>query len=92
MRHRCLTVAILVATLASVAGCGVFYWGKPGTTVSVEQFERDSNECAKEALKVPAAQVSRDEFDKAYRQCLRSRGYVREQRSSHDPGWHRGIE
>ena len=88
MRSR--SIAIIVALVLGVSGCGVFYWGKPGTTK--EQFERDSNECAKEAMKNVAAQVVREVFDEGYKSCLKSRGYVREQKASQESGWYRGIE
>lgn len=80
-----------VATLAiSLAGCGQFYWGKPGGTS--DDFVRDNTACALEASKRPGGQVVKEVFENAYRQCLRDRGYVREQKVDPGPGWHRGIE
>lgn len=89
--HRGLgRVLLLSVALVGASACGVFYWGKPGSTQA--EFERDSRACAQEAVKHPAAQVAREEFDRAYRACLRARGYVREQRPDPGPGWYRGIE
>jgi hypothetical protein len=85
---RRITVAVVLAI--GLAGCGQFYWGKPGSTA--EQFDRDSTECALEASKMPGGQVVKEVFEKAYRQCLRDRGYLREQKVGPPPGWHRGIE
>ena len=88
---RAVVGAVAAAMLAvGVSACGVFYWGKPGSTP--EQFARDNKECAVEATQAPGGQVVRDVFDKAYRQCLSGRGYQREQMIDPGPGWHRGIE
>jgi len=79
------------ATILSIgtAGCGKFYWGKPGSTA--EDFTRDSDQCAREASATPGGQVIREVFDKSYRACLTNMGYVREQQISPGPEWHRGI-
>lgn len=88
---RVLGVIAAAALFAmSLGGCGLFYWGKPGSTA--EQFDRDNKECAVEATQTPGGQVVREVFDKAYRQCLLARGYVRQQQVSPGPDWHRGIE
>ena len=84
--------ALLISVLLgiAVAGCGKFYWSKPGGTA--EQFARDNRECALEANQAPGGQVVREVFDRAYRACLVGRGYVREQRVDPGSDWHRGIE
>jgi hypothetical protein len=65
------------------------YWGKPGGTV--EEFSRDSTDCAKEAS---APQFRGRVSEKMYRTCMRAHGWGREKRQASDPGegWFRGIE
>ena len=88
---RTLVVSAAATVLwVGLGGCGLFYWGKPGSTP--DDFARDNRECALEANQAPGGQVVREVFDKAYRQCLIARGYVREQKVDPGPGWHRGIE
>ena len=89
--HRPLGRGLLIGVvLLGTSACGLHYWGKPGSTT--EEFERDSRACAQEAVKHPAAQVVREEFDKGYHACLKARGYERAQQVNPGPGWHRGIE
>jgi hypothetical protein len=78
-------VALLVL-IAAMSGCGRHYWSRPGG--SLDDFNRDSAACAKEAS--PAYGIV---IEDTYRRCLTSRGWVRAQQQ--DPpsaGWYRGIE
>jgi 8-oxo-dGTP pyrophosphatase MutT (NUDIX family) len=81
-RHRALALAALVI---AAAGCGRYYWSRPAG--SLDEFNRDSAACAKEAS--PAYGLV---IQDTYRRCLTARGWVRAQQ--HDPGptWYRGIE
>jgi hypothetical protein len=83
-------MACLGLLALALSGCGAFYWGKPGGTA--EQFERDSVECAKQATPAAAGSLYGLGSESIYKTCLRSRGWVREQKSSPEPGWFRGIE
>ena len=89
-RIRSVLVPALVAMLAASAlgGCAKHYWSKPGSTA--EQFNRDSQECAKEAKASPAAAPS--VLQGVYRTCLTARGYLRENLLFPTAGAHRGIE
>jgi len=81
--RRARVVALVAATLA---GCGLHYWGKPGA--SLEEFNRDSAACAKDAS--PQYGILIDDI---YRACLRARGWKRAQQQEPLPaGWYRGIE
>jgi hypothetical protein len=83
LARRTIALAALVAALT---GCGRFYWSKPAGTL--EDFNRDSAACAKEAS--PAYGIVLEE---AYRGCLRNRGWMRAQQHEPPPtGWYRGIE
>jgi hypothetical protein len=69
-----------------VGGCGRHYWSRPGATL--DDFNRDSAACAKEAS--PAYGII---VQDAYRSCLRARGWIRDQQQEPPPpGWYRGIE
>ncbi len=75
--------ALLAATLS---GCGRHYWNRPGA--SLDEFNRDSAACAKEAS--PAYGLV---IQDTYRACLKGRGWVRGQQLDPPPaGWYRGIE
>jgi hypothetical protein len=77
---------VTVTLLATLTGCGLHYWNKPGATL--DDFNRDSAACAKEAT--PQYGIFVDEI---YRACLRARGWIRAQQQAPPPaGWYRGIE
>ena len=81
---------IAVALAAGLAGCGRYYWSKPGG--SAEAFDRDSRECAREASSGPSAALGVVDQER-YRGCLAARGWVRDKQMEPVPsGWHRGIE
>jgi hypothetical protein len=83
-----LTACVL---LGGFSGCARYYWSKPGSTV--EHFNKDSLECAREASPTPAAQQQGIVVDTLYRACLAARGYTREkQYDPPPPGFYRGIE
>jgi hypothetical protein len=87
-RKPFMTAGLFLVTL--LAGCQ-FYWGKTGATA--QQFETDSNECAKEAYPTPQlAAYGGDASQRVYRACLRARGWVREKHAAPGDGWYRGIE
>src|SRR5262245_14436253 len=73
-----------------IAGCGKFYWSKPGATE--DDFNRDSQECARKSTTGSVTGVGIGLDETAYRNCLRARGYTREQHGSPPAGWYRGIE
>lgn len=76
--------------LGGLSACARYYWSKPGS--AVEQFARDSQECAREAMTAPAAQGS-IVVGTRYRACLTARGYTREkQYKPPPPGSYRGME
>lgn len=77
----------LAAALALLtAGCGVFYWSRPGA--SRDDFNRASAACARQAS--PAYGIFVQEI---YRECLRAEGWQRAQQQEPVPaGWYRGIE
>jgi hypothetical protein len=89
-RTAILVIGLMVLA-AALTACR-HYWGKPAATV--EQFNRDSTECAKEASPTPQYAAYGVGSEKIYKACLRSRGWAREKRSISDPGegWFRGIE
>jgi hypothetical protein len=89
-RARRVQLLALVTMLGAfaLAGCGKYYWSKPGSTR--DQFDADSRECAKQATASPAAAPSIEQ--EVYRSCLSARGYVREKLVTKPEGTHRGIE
>ena len=89
-RARRVQLLALVALLGAfaLAGCGKYYWSKPGSTR--DQFDADSRECAKEATASPAAAPSIEQ--EVYRSCLSARGYVRQKLVDKPSDAHRGIE
>jgi hypothetical protein len=82
-----LTVAMLAG---GAAGCGKFYWTKPHSTV--EEFERDSEACARQTSENPTAAANGVVDMKAYRACLTTRGYVRRQHATPPADGYRGFE
>jgi hypothetical protein len=77
---------LVVALAAALAGCGRHYWNRPGA--SLEEFNRDSAACAKDAS--PQYGILIEDI---YRACLRARGWNRAQQQEPPPaGWYRGIE
>jgi len=82
--------ATIGVMFGGIAGCGEFYWFKPGATA--DEFHRDSQECAQKSSGAGVTEVGIGLDETAYRNCLRARGYTREQHSSQPAGWHRGIE
>ena len=89
-RARRVQLLALVAMLGAfaLAGCGKYYWSKPGSTR--DQFDADSRACAQQATASPAAAPSIEQ--EVYRSCLSARGYVREKLVTKPEGTHRGIE
>ena len=76
----------LAALFVAVSGCGRYYWSKPGA--ALDDFNRDSAACAKEAS--PAYGIV---IEDTYRRCLSSRGWIRAQQyDPPPPDWYRGIE
>jgi len=77
---------VTVALLTALGGCGLHFWNKPGGTL--DDFNRDSSACAKEASPQYGVYI-----EDLYRACLRARGWTRaQQQSPPPPGWYRGIE
>jgi hypothetical protein len=89
---RALPAAVLTLFLvASLTGCGRYYWSKPGATP--EQFTRDDRECLRLASSTLPAGVVGEAVEQAYRACLNARGYVRDkQYEPVAPGFYRGVE
>ena len=89
-RARRVALVALVALLGAfaLAGCGKYYWSKPGSTR--DQFDADSRECSKEATASPAAAPSIEQ--EVYRSCLSARGYTREKLVTKSSDAHRGVE
>jgi hypothetical protein len=91
---RVLAAVVLLGSLGGCAGLFIratppqfHYWNKPGATV--EEFNRDSAACDKEASPPPGNSID----DVAYRRCLSARGWTRAQYvAPPPPGWYRGIE
>ena len=85
-RARVRRAIAVIALLTAVSGCGRYYWSKPGGTL--EDFNRDSAACAKEAS--PAYGIV---IEDSYRKCLSSKGWIRAQQQDPPPSdWYRGIE
>lgn len=83
-RLHALVMVALVLGLST--GCARYYWSKAGGTV--EQFDPDNTECAKEGTGqygILSEQV--------YRACLKARGWVRSKEwEPPPPGFFRGHE
>jgi hypothetical protein len=76
----------LALLLTALGGCGRHYWSRAAATL--DDFNRDSSACAKEASQAYGIVVQ-----DAYRSCLRARGWTRDQQQEPVPaGWYRGIE
>jgi hypothetical protein len=75
-----------------LVGCGKPYWSQRGAGPS--DFSRESNECAREnALQVSASKDYGVVIADFYKDCLKSRGWIRGQQFDSPPaGWFRGIE
>src|SRR5215475_3452221 len=87
-RRAIALVGPAVILLSGLAGCSKFYWTKPGSTV--EQFEKDSRECAIQAS--PPAMGGQINST-LYQACLRTAGYVRaSQNGTPAPGSYRGLD
>ena len=85
-RRAALGVVLLAGVLFTASGCGRFYWSRTGATL--DDFNRDSAECAKAASPAFGIVVADN-----YRACLRGRGWQRAQQVEPVPaGWYRGIE
>jgi len=84
MRRATIALTLFLAALG--AGCGRHYWSRPAGTL--DDFNRDSAACAKAAS--PAFGIV---VQDQYRDCLRARGWIRDQQHEPPPpGWFRGIE
>ena len=88
-RRRAAALLVVVA-VGGLAGCGKFYWTKPGGTLA--QFERDNVACAREASPNPTAASHGDVRFPEYRACLTARGWTRVQHESPPPDAYRGYE
>ena len=82
--------ALVMVVAVGLAGCGKFYWTKPGSTL--EEFERDSADCARATSLNPTAAAVGNVDTRAYRACLTQRGYVRQQHVTSPPDGYRGFE
>ncbi len=88
---RAVRAGVIVTMFAgSAAGCGKFYWTKPGSTVG--EFERDSDACARQTSENPTAAANGAVDMKAYRACLTARGYIRRQHATPPTDGYRGFE
>ena len=84
-RRRVRSALALVMIVAALGGCGRYYWSRAGG--SIDDFNRDSAACAKDASPQYGILI-----EETYRACLKARGWVRAQRVEQGPGWYRGIE
>ena len=84
-------IGLLLALVSAVLlGCGKFYWSKPGSTV--ERFEQDSAECARQTSANPTDAALGVVDMPGYRACLTARGYIRQQYPTPPPDAYRGFE
>ncbi len=84
MTRVAIGLALLLVVLGG--GGGGHCWPKSGATL--DDFNRDSSACAKAAS--PAYGIV---VQDQYRDCLRTRGWTRDQQQEPPPpGWFRGIE
>lgn len=81
---------LLVGIAIGLAGCGNFYWTRPGGTL--DDFERDSAACARQTSSNPTAAALGAADMKAYRACLASRGWIRAQHPFRPEDAYRGFE
>jgi hypothetical protein len=89
-RRRYAGALLVVVAVGGLAGCGKFYWMRPGGTL--EDFERDNAACARGASPNPTAASHGDVSYPAYRECLAARGWTRVQHADPPPGAYRGYE
>jgi hypothetical protein len=90
MRVAVARVAVALVAAGALVGCGKFYWTKPGSTI--DEFERDSADCARATSPNPTAAAVGNVIITAYRACLTQRGYVRQQHPTPPPDGYRGFE
>ncbi len=84
-------VVVVAAFAVTLAGCARYYWSKSGATV--EQFDRDNMECARETSANPTEAAHGMVNEKLYRACLEARNWVRKKESPPpSPGSFRGFE
>jgi hypothetical protein len=88
-RHAGALLA-LVVVVGGLAGCGKFYWTRPGGTL--EEFDRDNAACARETSPNATAASHGDVNFPAYRACLAARGWTRVQHADPPPDAYRGYE
>jgi hypothetical protein len=92
LRRRTSTLAWVLGALA-LAGCGRFYYTRPGATPTLSDFDADSRACIRD-VGVPSgngqyALVAKE----PYQRCMLARGWTREQKVEPvEPGWYRGVE
>jgi hypothetical protein len=80
----------MALVVVGTAGCGKFYWTRPGG--SVEDFQRDSAACALETSANPTAASHGAVAMPAYRACLTARGWTRRQHVDPPSDAYRGFE
>jgi hypothetical protein len=86
MTSRPWRIALALWVGVTMGGCARYYWSKPDSTI--EQFARDSQECARQAAAARGAPM-----DQVYRGCLYTRGYTRDkQMEPPPPGSYRGMD
>jgi hypothetical protein len=85
-----MSVVTIGVVFSGIAGCGQYYWSKPGA--AAEEFYRDSQQCAQKSSAVSVTKVGIGLDETAYRNCLRALGYARQQHVDPPAGWYRGIE
>jgi hypothetical protein len=92
MEVRMRRVLFLLALIFLVTGCGKHYWSRQGA--SVDDFARDSQECA-QAVAISTSSDKTYGIVRAdyYKTCMKSRNWVRAQHPEPVPkGWYRGFE
>jgi hypothetical protein len=89
-RRRYAGVLLVVVAVSGQAGCGKFYWTRPGGTL--EDFQRDNSACARQTSVNPTAASHGDVNHPAYRVCLAARGWTRVQHADPPPDAYRGYE
>jgi hypothetical protein len=90
VREHLVAGAMLIVAVGGLAGCGKFYWLKPGSTI--DEFEGDNTACARQASANPTAASHGDVDTEKYRACLLGRGWTRQQYKSRPPDAFRGYE
>ena len=89
-RRRHAAALLVVVAAGGLAGCGKFYWTRPGGTL--EAFERDNTACARESSPNATAAAHGDLDYRKYRECLAARGWIRVQHMDPPPDAYRGHE